>query len=420
MMRRIGYACLAIGVKGSGLSSCTSRNADEEKLTALIGANLEALNHMLDYNIENRIRMFRISSDIIPFGSSPVNSLRWWSSFEQELTRIGQKARDHEMRLSMHPGQYTVLNSPDPGVVERAIEDLRYHNRFLDALGLDGRHKIILHVGGAYGDKQAAMERFAQTYQGLDSEVKKRLVIENDDRIYNVEEVLHLGESLNIPVVFDNLHHEINPPVMQMEEMGWLERCGRTWREQDGCQKIHYAQQAQGKRQGSHSATISLEAFLAFYQALPDRPVDIMLEVKDKNLSALKCLLAVDDDPSIRYLEQEWSRYKYTVLEHDANCYQTIRRLLKEKATYPVVDFYEQVQRAMEREVDAGSGSNALQHVWGYFKDQASAKEKTAFMKALAGYRAGTVSINAVKGHLKRMTEKYEEPYLRQSLYFDL
>nr|WP_051258531.1 hypothetical protein [Atopococcus tabaci] len=93
---------------------------------------MHSFEKMVDYNIEEGIGLYRISSDLIPFGSSPVNGLRWWELFREDFERIGQKINQSGMRVSFHPGQYTVLNSPSEDVVERAIEDLRYHNLMLE------------------------------------------------------------------------------------------------------------------------------------------------------------------------------------------------------------------------------------------------------------------------------------------------
>ena len=101
---RIGYACLALCVPGAGLKNCTMRNADEARLEALIAHNLIALERMVDYNLENGILLYRISSDLIPFGSSPVNQLDWARLFQQDFARIGAKIRLGGMRVSMHPG----------------------------------------------------------------------------------------------------------------------------------------------------------------------------------------------------------------------------------------------------------------------------------------------------------------------------
>lgn len=116
--------------------------------------NLAALERMIDYNRKNDIKLFRISSDLIPFGSSPINALAW-PEIRKTFDRIGAKIRKNGIRVSLHPGQYTVLNSPTEDVGERAIADLIYHDKILAALGTDTTNKIVLHVGGIYGDKRS-------------------------------------------------------------------------------------------------------------------------------------------------------------------------------------------------------------------------------------------------------------------------
>lgn len=117
------------------------------------------------------------------------------------------------LRLSMHPGQYTVLNSPNPDVVERAVLDLEYHTEFLDLCGLKEDSKVILHIGGIYGNKVEAKQRFVENYNLLSPNIRKRLIIENDDKLYHVEDVLEIANIAQIPVVFDALHHKVNPPA---------------------------------------------------------------------------------------------------------------------------------------------------------------------------------------------------------------
>src|SRR3712207_2256195 len=109
----------------------------------------------------------------------------------------------------MHPGQYTVLSSPEPKVAAAAARDLAYHARFLDALGLDGTHKIIVHGGGIYGDKPAAIRRWAQRWGSLPENVRARLVVENDERLFGAEDVLELSWRTGTSVVFDVFHHRV-------------------------------------------------------------------------------------------------------------------------------------------------------------------------------------------------------------------
>ena len=312
------------------------KNATPEKLTEVTAHNLAALERMIEYNRKNDIRLFRISSDLIPFGSNPVNALAWPEIHAEAFDRIGAKIRKAGIRVSLHPGQYTVLNSPAEDVVARAVEDLIYHDKILTALGTDTTNKIVLHVGGIYGDKAAALDRFAENFRRLPETVQNRLIIENDDRLYNIEDVLDLANRLQIPAVYDNLHHAINPPPSGGTDQFWIAEAKKTWKETDGKQKIHYSQQAAGKRPGAHTDTIDLVTFMRFHNQLDDQTIDIMLEVKDKNLSAIKCQNATTIAPKPTRLEKEWGRYKYAILEKSPVIYQAVRTLLKDKEAYPV------------------------------------------------------------------------------------
>ena len=414
----IGYGCLNIGTPNTNIRSVMQRNATPEKLTEVTAHNLEALEKMVDYNIANDIRLYRISSDLIPFGSSPVNALDWPEIHKEAFERVGAKIRKSGMRVSLHPGQYTVLNSPTEDVVARAIADLIYHDKILAALGTDTINKIVMHIGGIYGDKEAALDCFTENFQKLPASVQNRLIIENDDRLYNIDDVLTLAHRLQIPAVYDNLHHAINPPAAGGADPYWIAEAKKTWKEADGNQKIHYSHQAPGKRPGAHTDTIDLETFLTFHDQLEDKQIDIMLEVKDKNLSAIKCQNATTPAPKATLLEIEWGRYKYAILERSPAIYQAIRTLLKDKEAYPVQEFYRLIDTAFAAEPSPGYAENAAAHVWGYFKKHATETERRQYEKNLSNYRNNTGTLATLKRQLFKLAEKYETDYLLQSLYF--
>lgn len=376
---RIGYASITKGVLNTNFRNTTKKYATEAKLTEIIRHNLESLDNIIDYNIKHDIKIFRISSNIIPFGSSDVNTLDWPLLFKDKLTFIGNKLKKHGIRVSMHPGQYAVLNSKREDVVINAIADLDYHAKFLNSLNTDKKSKIILHIGGVYGDKEASIKRFIKNYQRLSSDVCDRLIIENDDVSYNIEEVLFIANKAKIPVVFDNLHHQINQPEKSMRELDWIIEARKTWKEEDGIQKIHYSQQDTNKRAGAHSKTINLEAFLEFIDAI-DFQLDIMLEVKDKNLSANKCINALQFNDIVK-LEIAWSKYKYLVLEKSPTAYNQIKELLKDKEAYPVVEFYHIIEKSLLLNENQGYSISAFEHVWGYFKQEATESEKIDMLK---------------------------------------
>jgi UV DNA damage endonuclease len=243
------------------------------------------------------------------------------------------------------------------------------------------------------------------------------LVLENDER-YAIDQVLQLAQTLGIPAVFDVLHHQIQAPEQSLSINEWIDRCRLTWKIADGRPKIHYSQQDLGLRPGAHSRTVRVKAFNEFYQALAGRDLDIMLEVKDKNLSALKCMHLLDLHLPVKELEEEWARYKYLVLEHSQAQYEALRSYLKDKKTATALGMYPLIEEALDWPADLGAQINAVQHVWGYFKKIASPQEKAGFARRLQKFQAGEMSLAALKNYLYKLTQKYQLSYLEDAYYF--
>lgn len=414
----IGYACQIIGSDIYRIKGCTLKNATPENLRKIIEMNLNTLDKMIDYNIENGIKLFRISSDIIPFGSHPINRLEWWNEYKDFLNYIGSKIKNSNIRVSMHPGQYTILNSPKSQVVTNAIKDLEYHTLFLDALGMDSANKIILHIGGVYDSKNESIKRFIQNYCSLSPNIKERLVIENDEKCFNIEEVLDIGTALDIPVVFDNLHHSINKPEKELDNLEWIKICRRTWIEKDGRQKIHYSQQSLEGRQGSHSTTISLPQFLDYYNSIKEVSPDIMLEVKDKNISALKCSYSISHSVPVAFLEREWSRYKYLILSRSQNTYLQIRELLKDKENISAIAFYNLIEKGLNILPNTKEELNSIYHIWGYFKQISTQQEKEKLNSLISVYKQDQSKISTLRKFLYKLGIKYNISYIINSYYF--
>jgi UV DNA damage endonuclease len=264
------------------------------------------------------------------------------------------------------------------------------------------------------------MERFILNYNKLSPHIKKRLVIENDDKSYNIQDVLQISEKTGVPVVFDNLHHQLNNMGGNSDEYRWLEACRKTWHSEDGKQKIHYSQQKSNGAPGAHSDFIKANEFLTFYQGLPSKNLDIMLEVKDKNLSAVKCVLLTDENPQIQVLEQEWAKYKYFVLSHSARIYKDIRHCLKNKKRPNPLTFYHFIEEALAAPEDMGAEINAAEHIWGYLNTACSVKQKTRFSHLLNDCREGNKPIRPLKNFLYKLAREQSVEYLTESLYFYL
>lgn len=413
---RVGYASSIVGLPYSGFKSLRLKNLEEEAFYEIVEKNLDSLERIIDYNISRSIDVFRISSDLIPLASHRDCNFNWQDSFKDRWETIGTKLARNKIRISMHPGQYTVLNSKDPDVVRSAIRDLSYHRQVLDLLGTDSSSKIVIHIGGVYGNKSEAIERFKKNYRNLDPAIKSRLVIENDDKSYGFMEAWKLAMEEGIPLIYDNLHDAINKDNKNSPRENII-LASKTFKDRDGRQKIHYSQNGLG-RLGSHSQTINLEKFSDFYSNIKDLNLDIMLEVKDKNLSAVKVKNFIEGD-SIKLLEEEWARYKYSVLEHSPKLYQELREFLKDKNNYRPVEFYGLIDRALAQEVTMGRSVNALEHVVGYFKDM-DPGERKKYETYLDRYKKGSYSIWPLKKYIYSLAEKYEEDYLLKSLYFHI
>ncbi len=283
---RLGYACINTQLPSTARTARLS-NLTAERIVALIEGNLDALEAILRWNRAHGIRVFRLSSNLVPFASHPANDVRWWEVFASRLAELGRLVRAAGMRISTQPGQYIVLSSTKEDVVAAAIAELEYHDRLLTALGLDCSHKIVLHPGAGSADPESAGKRFAAGYGRLSSGAAARVVIENDER-WPLATVLALADRLGVPVVFDAFHHQLASSLDELDLRELVQRAGETWGRRDGRQEVHFSTQAEGKRPGAHAETIDLDAFAAFIAEVGDLPLDCILEVKDKERSVLR------------------------------------------------------------------------------------------------------------------------------------
>ncbi|MDD5614407.1 MAG: UV DNA damage repair endonuclease UvsE, partial [Candidatus Omnitrophica bacterium] len=264
------------------------KSYSKKRFIETVENNIACLLEVLKFNAEHKIFFFRISSDIVPFASHPVCKFKWQSYFKSELCKIGNFIKNNNIRISMHPDQFNVVNSKNPVILQRTARELLYHAQLLDVMKLDLTAKIQIHIGGVYGDKENSLKRFMHNYKTLDAQVKKRLVIENDDRSYNLSDCLQINKSLKIPVLFDVFHHSINSSGQNIQEA--LNLASETWQKKDGLLMIDYSQQQPGGRPGVHIESLEPKVFRSFLRYAGNLDFDIMLEIKDKEKSVFKAL----------------------------------------------------------------------------------------------------------------------------------
>lgn len=291
---RIGYPCQNLTLPVSSSKTFRLASYSDERFHETVTTNLTGLLEILKWNKENNIYFFRISSDLIPFASHPICTISWPEIYKETFMEIGRYIRQTNMRVSLHPDQFTLLNSPSEQIFENSVRELLYHVQILDNMELDSTHKIQIHVGGVYGDKEASSKRFIDRYKTLPEEITRRLVIENDERMYSVKDCVANSKQTGIPVLFDTLHHEINNNQEKFHEALTLVK--QTWNEKrDGIPMIDYSSQDPNKRIGAHNPTIDLMHFQSIINIIPDQDIDIMLEIKDKEKSCLKALKLVQE-----------------------------------------------------------------------------------------------------------------------------
>jgi UV DNA damage endonuclease len=269
--------------------------------------SIEALHGVFDYLDREDIRMYRMTASLAPYATHPdlPQFHRQVEEAAGELAELGARARELGLRLSSHPGQYVVLNSEVPAVVDGAIRDLELQAELMDAMGLGPEAVVVLHVGGAAGGIAAGLGRFEAGFARLSERARARLVIENDDRTYALGDVLELHRRTGLRVVWDILHHHCNDPV-GIDDRDALEAALGTW-PADELPKIHYstpktAMEERRKRVGrrverswvlpqlrAHADMIDPIAFEHFVtRTAAGLDFDVMLEAKAKDLALLR------------------------------------------------------------------------------------------------------------------------------------
>ena len=294
---RIGYPCINRAIGCTANHTFRLASYSDGRLLRTVGDNLDCLERVLSWNVDRGILSFRIGSGLVPFASHPVCTAPWQEEFSDRFAAIGAFARKHALRISMHPDQFNLLNAKDPAIVERTVTELMYHAEVLDLLGLGPDAKIQVHVGGVYGARESAMARFVETHGTLDPRLRRRLAIENDDGRYTARDCLAVSGACGVPVVLDVFHHAVHGDGRLIGPL--LDEVASTWKPADGPPMVDYASQAPGRRRGTHAESLDDEDFARFLAASAGRDLDLMLEIKDKEASALRALALATGDPRV-------------------------------------------------------------------------------------------------------------------------
>jgi len=223
----LGYACINMGFSERPKTQRITTNRSMIKRTfqekglpyasELALQNCKDLLKILEWNHQNDIRFFRLSSNLFPWASEyQLSELPDFEQISEALYEAGLYASENGIRITSHPGPFNKLTSPKESVILNTIRDLEIHGEIFDLMFLDRSPfaKINIHVGAAYDDKSMALGNFCKNFQRLSEAVKTRLTVENDDKpsLYTTEELYDsIYKTIGIPVVFDYHHHDLHP-----------------------------------------------------------------------------------------------------------------------------------------------------------------------------------------------------------------
>jgi len=200
-----------------------------EYLSEICMHNALSLLEALRFCRRSGIYAFRINSQILPLKTHPqigypIESLPRAAEILASFKKCGQYCRKHNLRTSFHPDQFILLSSPSSDVTDRSIAELEYQAEVADWVNAD---VINIHAGGAYGDKSRTLKRLARRIRRLPLKIRRRLTLENDDRIYTPRNLLPVCDKLAIPFVYDVHHHRCLPDGRGVE--GTTRRALETW-----------------------------------------------------------------------------------------------------------------------------------------------------------------------------------------------
>ncbi|MEN3000626.1 MAG: UV DNA damage repair endonuclease UvsE [Armatimonadota bacterium] len=280
---RWGYPCENRTLKASTNHTLRLASLTPQRVQERVAQNMHDLTRILEWNSQNGFELFRVGQHFIPFASHPNFPYDWCAVHREAIGAIGQLARQRGQRLSMHPGQYINPSSPNPQVVERSLAELRYSAQLLHLLQAEDG-VLVLHLGGIYDSREKSMRRFIQNLRP-ETEILRFLALENDERLWNLSEVLRVAEGLGVPVILDTLHHQLNPNGMDLRSA--IQEVIPTWQGR-GRPKLHLSSQDSSKRAGAHGDYVLLEDGIALLDALPSPEVDIMVEAKAKEQAVLR------------------------------------------------------------------------------------------------------------------------------------
>lgn len=309
MKVRLGYVALSKALDDVTTSSTITytnyinKNYNTSKLLEITKNNLDSLYEIIKYNVKNNFHFYRLTSKLVPLATHDKVDFDYITPLLDEYKKIGKLINGNNIRVDTHPDQYAVLNSMDSKIVKNTVEILEYHYKIMDAIGIKDKI-IILHVGSSACGKKASITRFINNFNKLPDHIKKCIAVENDDKVYNIKDVLELCHKINVPMVLDYHHFICNNEKEDIND--YLKEIIDTWNGK--LPKMHFSSPKSKlkKEFRSHSNYINKECFIKFINILKkqDKDIDIMLEAKAKDDAVSRLARCLKYKTNYKFLDE--------------------------------------------------------------------------------------------------------------------
>lgn len=306
MRIRLGYACISETINITTSTNYTYINyineKDNNKLNKIIKSNLNGLLEILNYNLKNNIHFYRLSSKIIPLATKSDVKIDFINKYKREYKYISKVIKENNMRIDFHPDQFCVLNSVKKEVVSNSIEILKYHYNLLKCFNIKDK-VLILHIGSNVFGKENSMKRFINNFHKLPNEIKDCIVIENDDKIFNIKDCLYINKKINTPIVLDYHHHICNNDSINLYE--YINEIFSTWKKTNP--KIHFSSPKSKLKKDirSHNDYIDSNKFIDFIEKIKhlDYDIDIMIEAKKKDEAMFRLIRELKYKTNYKFID---------------------------------------------------------------------------------------------------------------------
>jgi UV DNA damage endonuclease len=310
---KLGYVAMSMNLKNSSPSQTMTlaqfkKIKDKEaaigKLERIARSNINNCLRLLKYNLAHDIHFFRLSSRLIPLaGHEELAGWKFMRPLKEPLKEIADFLQEHPMRIGFHPDHFVVFTTNDSEILKQSLKNLKIHEALLRGMGIDQEHRCVIHIGGAYDDKEKSLERFISNWGNIPAQIQRMIMLENDDTTFNLQDTLYLCEKLSVPIVFDYHHH-----LAYHEHKDWKlewERIVGTWKHSTLPLKMHISSPRNEKEFRAHADYIDVSMFMDFLSTIKGsiEELDCMIEAKEKDNALFKLMEDIKKHPEIEVID---------------------------------------------------------------------------------------------------------------------